>query len=348
MVLEDKAMPKKSFKKKSEGELKNSDLIGMYRLMVLTREFEMRVAKIYSQKGLPENPHSCVGEEAIGVGSCYGLRRDDFVLPSLRGRSIFLTKGVPPSILMAGIYGKATGPSKGKWTAHHMGDLELGILVGSLLIGSQFPIATGAGLAFKLKQTDQVCLCYFGDGAANRGDFHEGLNLAAILKLPVIFICNNNLYAIDMPVEKAMLIKEISLRAQGYGMPGKTVDGNNVLEVYQTVQEAIERARRGGGPSLIECKTYRLRPHCERYQETRPQEEMEYWWGRCPIKSFKAHLLKEKILDEESEQRIEEKVQEEVNQAVKFAEESPFPQPEEIFEDVYAQGAIKGGKLCMK
>lgn len=341
-------MPKKKAVKKAEGALGSSDLIGMYRLMTLTREFELRVAKIYSQKGLPENPHSCVGEEAIGVGSCYGLRRNDFVLPSLRGRSIFLAKGVPPSILMAGVYGKATGPSKGKWTAHHMGDLELGVLAGSLLIGSQFPIATGAGLAFKLKKTDQVCLCYFGDGAANRGDFHEGLNLAAILKLPVIFICNNNLYAIDMPMEKAMLVKEISLRAQGYGMPGRTVDGNDVLEVYEAVQEAVERARGGGGPSLIECKTYRLRPHCERYQETRPREELEYWWGRCPLKNFQAHLFEKKILDEESARRIEEEVKEKVEEAVKFAEASPYPQPEEIFEDVYARGTIKGGTLCVK
>jgi len=144
------------------------------------------------------------------------------------------------------------------------------------------------------------------------------------------------------------LIKEISLRAQGYGMPGKTVDGNDVLEVHEAVQEAVERARRGGGPSLIECKTYRLRPHCERYQETRPQEELEYWWGRCPLKTFKEHLFKKNILGEEGARNIEEEVKEAVEQAVKFAEESPYPQPEEIFEDVYAQGAIKGGTLCVK
>ncbi len=341
-------MEKKDLRGNFEGGLKKSDLIAIYRLMVLTREFEMKVARIYSQKGLCELPHLCVGEEAIGVGSCYALRRDDFVLPSLRGRSVFLTKGVPPSALMAGAYGKATDPSKGKYCSHHMGDLEKGILAGSLVIGSQFPIAAGAGLAFKMKRTDQVCLCFFGDGASNRGDFHEGLNLAAILSLPVIFICNNNLYAIDMPVEKAMAIPDISLRAQGYGIPGRTIDGNNVLEVYHTVQEAIARARSGEGPSLIECKTYRLRPHCERNQESRPKEELEYWWERCPIKSYKAYLRKEKVLDEEGEQRIEEEVKDEISRAVKFAEESPFPRPEEIFEDVYAHGEIKGGRLCVK
>ena len=328
--------------------LTDSDLIAMYRLLILTREFEIRVAQIYSQKGLPELPHSCMGEEAIGVGSCYGLRGDDYVLPSLRGRSVFLTKGISPSVLMAGVFGKATGPSRGKWTAHHMGDLEKGILAGSLIIGSQFPIAVGAGLAFKIKKTDQVCLCYFGDGASNRGDFHEGLNLAAILKLPVIFLCENNLYAIYTRIEKSMLIKDIALRAQAYGMPGKTIDGNDVLAVYDSVQEAIARARRGGGPTLIECKTYRFRPHCERYKEDRPKEELEYWWERCPIKRFEAHLREQKILDEEREKKIEAEVKEEVNRAVRFAEESPFPEPEEIFDDVYAQGVIRGGRLCVR
>jgi TPP-dependent pyruvate/acetoin dehydrogenase alpha subunit len=252
-------MEKKEFGKTSKNDLKDSDLISIYRLMVLTREFETKVMQIYSQQGIPELPHLCIGEEAVGVGSCYGLRKDDYVLPTLRGRSIILAKGVSPSILMAGVYGKVTGPSKGKWTAHHMGDLEKGILAGSLIIGSQFPTAVGAGLAFKIKKTDQVCLCYFGDGASNRGDFHEGLNIAAIFKLPVIFICNNNGYAIDTPVQKAMLIKNIASRAHGYGMPGKTIDGNDVLKVYYTVQEAVERAREGGGPTLIECKTGRKR-----------------------------------------------------------------------------------------
>lgn len=333
---------------KYESDLKKSDFMSIYRLMVLTREFETRVTQIYHQKGLPELPHSCIGEEAIGVGSCYGLRANDYVLPSLRGRSVLLTKGVPASVLMAGVFGKATGPSRGKWTAHHMGDLDKGILAGSLLIGSQFPIAVGAALAFRIKKTDQVCLCFFGDGASNRGDFHEALNLAAILKLPVIFICENNLYAIDTPVEKSLPIKDISLRAKGYGMPGKTVDGNDVLEVYSTVEEAVHEAREGKGPTLIECKTYRLRPHCERYQEDRSVIELEYWWERCPIKTFREYLRKRNILDEKVEDEIDNGVKEEIDQAVKFADESPFPKPEEIFDDVYAKGIIKEGVLCVK
>ena len=336
-------------KNKLKGNLKNSDLIAMYRLMVLTREFEMRMAKIHSQKGLVENPHLCVGEEAIGVGSGYGLRKDDYVVPSLRGRSVFLTRGVSPSVLMAGAYAKATGPAKGKYPPHHMGDLEKGILAASLLIGSQLPLAVGAGIALKMiKQTDSVCVCYFGDGASNRGDFHESLNLAAVLRLPVIFVCENNFYAVTTHVEKTMAIKHIASRAGGYGMPGETIDGNDVLKVYDTVRGAVERARRGEGPSLVECMTYRHRPHCERFEETRSKEELEFTWQQCPIKKFQAYLLEKKILDEEGFKNIEQEVKQEIDQAVEFAEQSPFPQPEEIFEDVYARGVIEGGRLCMR
>ncbi len=342
-------MEEQNSKGRYAGDLKNADLIAMYRLLVLTREFEMRVAKIYTQTGLSgELPHLCVGEEAIGVGSVYALRKDDFVCPSLRGRSVVLAKGASPSVVMAGTFGKATGQSKGKYSGHHMGDLEIGILAGSLVIGSQYPIAAGAALAFKMNGTDQVCLCFFGDGASNCGNFHESLNLAAILSLPVIFICNNNNYAIDMPVEKSMAIPDIALRAQGYGMPGKTIDGNNVLDVYHTVKEAVERARRGGGPSLIECKTYRLRPHCERYQENRPKEELTYWQERCPVKTYRVYLQENSILDKETEHMIEKEVAEEINRAVTFAEKSPFPQEDELFEDVYANGVIREEVLCMK
>jgi acetoin:2,6-dichlorophenolindophenol oxidoreductase subunit alpha len=332
---------------KSRIDLSSSDLLNLYRLMALTREFEMRIAKIATQRSIVETPHLCVGEEAIGVGACYGLRTDDFVLPTLRGRSVFLTKGVSPAHLMAGVFGKATGPARGKWTSHHMGDLDKGILAGSLIIGSQFPTAVGAAMAFKLKKTDQVCLCFFGDGASNRGDFHEGLNMAAILNLPVVFICENNGYALYTPVEQNMRIKDISARAQGYGMPGVTIDGNDVLEVHHTVREAVELARQGGGPSLIECKTYRLRPHCEKFQEIRPKEELDRCWEFCPIDHYREYLLDRGILNRESDRKILREVEEEIDQAVKFAEESPFPEPGEIFEDVYADGVIRGGRLCV-
>jgi TPP-dependent pyruvate/acetoin dehydrogenase alpha subunit len=331
----------------SRPELPASDLLSLYQLMVLTREFEMRVAKIALQQSIVETPHLCVGQEAVGVGATYGLRKDDFVLPTLRGRSVLLTKGVPPSTLMAGVFGKATGPSRGKWTAHHMGDLDKGILVGSLIIGSQFPTAVGAGMAFKLKKTAQVCVCFFGDGAANRGDFHEGLNMAAIFKVPVVFVCENNGYALFTPVEQDMLIKDISIRAQAYGMPGETVDGNDVLAVHHAVQEAVERARSGPGPSLIECKTYRFRPHCEKFVEIRPQEELDRIWKFCPLVHYKAYLVDRGILSEESDLKIYREINGQIDEAVKFAEDSPFPDPAEMYDGVYANGVIRGGRLCV-
>jgi TPP-dependent pyruvate/acetoin dehydrogenase alpha subunit len=328
--------------------IRNEDLIALYRGMVLTREFEMTTVKIQAQKGLPENPHTCVGQEAIGVGACYGLRKDDFVLPSLRGRSVVLAKGADPAVVMAGAYAKATGPSRGKITAHHMGDMSLGILAGSAVIGSQFPTCVGAALAFKLRKTDQVCLCFFGDGAANRGDFHEGLNMAAIFKLPVIFICENNCYAITTPASYSMCIEDVGMRAQGYGMPGVSIDGNDVLAVYETTQEAVARARRGEGPTLIEGKTYRLRPHSERGgKEDRSPEELARWWEKCPIKRMKEKLLERKVLDDAGLEKIDLECKEIIDRAVKFAEESPYPRPEEALEEVYAVGKIKGGRLCL-
>ena len=328
-------------------DLPKSDLLNLYRLMALTRAFEMRIIKISTQKSIVETPHLCIGEEAIGVGACYGLRKDDFVLPTLRGRSVFITKGIPTAHLMAGVFGKATGPARGKWTSHHMGDLDKGILVGSLIIGSQFPTAVGAAMTFKLKKTDQVCLCFFGDGASNRGDFHEGLNMAAILNLPVVFICENNGYALYTPVEQNMRIKDIAVRAQGYGMPGITIDGNDVVAVHKTVQEAVERARKGGGPTLIECKTYRLRPHCEKFQEIRPKEELDRCWECCPIDRYKKELISRGVLDAETDEKILRECEAEIDQAVKFADESPFPEPAEMCDDVYADGTVRGGRLCV-
>jgi TPP-dependent pyruvate/acetoin dehydrogenase alpha subunit len=324
------------------------DMIALYRGMVLTREFEMATIRTQAQKGLPENPHTCVGQEAIGVGACYGLRKEDFVLPSLRGRSVVLAKGADPAVVMAGAYAKATGPSRGKITAHHMGDMSLGILAGSAVIGSQFPTCVGVALAFKLRKTDQVCLCFFGDGAANRGDFHEGLNMAAIFKLPVIFICENNCYAITTPAAYSMCVEDVGMRAQGYGMPGVSIDGNDVLAVYETTREAVARARRGEGPTLIEGKTYRLRPHSERGgKEDRPPEEVARWWEKCPIKRMKEKLLERRVLDNAGLEKVELECKEVIDRAVKFAEESPYPRPEEALEEVYAMGKIKGGRLCL-
>ncbi len=332
----------------TEKQMPIPDLLGLYELLVTTREFELAVAKINARKSLPENPHLCVGQEAIGVGACYNLRRSDSVMPSLRGRSVLITKGVPLGVLLAGIYGKATGPSRGKHTTHHMGDLDFGVLPSSLLIGSQIPIAVGTALASKYQGKDDVCLCFFGDGASNRGDFHEALNIAAIQSLPVVFVCENNHYAIDTNVKDSMRIENIADRAGSYGMIGKCIDGNDVLQVHQTVQEAISKARSGEGPSLIECKTYRYRTHSERFKEERPKEELAQWMERCPIKLYEEHLFNTEVLNQSKKDEIYNRVNGEISKAIEFAENSPYPDPKELFDDVYTNGYIKDGRLCMK
>jgi TPP-dependent pyruvate/acetoin dehydrogenase alpha subunit len=326
--------------KHSTNKATKKDMISMYRYMQLTREFEKMLQHIFRQKGLPEVLHLCTGEEAIGVGACYAMQDNDVVVPSLRARSVFFTRGVSPSELMAGVMGKKNGPSHGKYTAHHMGDLEKGIYSASLCIGSQLPLAVGAGFHFKYQNMDRVALVTFGDGATNRGDFHESLNMAAVFKLPVLFICENNHYAIDTPASMAIPVENIAIRAQSYDIPGTTIDGNDVLEVYHTVLEAMARARSGEGPALIECMTYRMRPHTEYLVEDRPQDELEYWAEQCPIRRFRQYLLDDNVLDVQTDESLLAEIKKEVKQALAFAEESPFPDLNDIYGDVFGEGYV--------
>jgi len=319
-----------------ENQTTENDMVSLYRYMNLTREFESMLLRIFKQKGLPEVLHLCMGEEAIGVGACYAMSEKDVVVPSLRSRSIFLTRGVSPSELLAGVMGKKDGPSQGKYTAHHMGDLHKGIFASSLSIGSQIPLAVGAGLHFKNNKMERVALVTFGDGATNRGDFHESLNMAAVFKLPVLFICENNMYAIDTPISMTTAVDNLSVRAKSYGMPGVTINGNDVLEVYHTVIDAMDRARSGGGPTLIECVTYRMRPHTEYLVEDRNKEELEHWENLCPIKQFRKYLLDNKILDTKKNKLLMAEIKKEIQQAVKFAEESPFPDLNKIYGNVFS------------
>lgn len=317
--------------------LAKHDLLEMYRLLLLTRHTEERMVEYHHHTPLPELPHVSIGQEAVAIGTCYGLRQDDQVIPSLRTRGAFLAKGISSRTMMAGAFAKVTGAARGKNTSHHMGDKKAGVIAGSGVVGSHIPIGVGVALAAKLKKRDYVTVVYFGDGAANRGDFHEGLNLAAVLKLPVVFVCENNLYAISTPMSFHMAIKNIADRAAGYGMPGVVVDGNDVLAVYEAAQEAYSLARSGGGPTLLECKTYRWRGHSERDpRDPRPKEEMEEWKKRCPVARMKQYLLAQGVAQESELEDIYEKVRTEVEDAIKFAESSPFPPAEEALLNVYA------------
>jgi 2-oxoisovalerate dehydrogenase E1 component len=311
--------------------------------MLLARRFDEKLIELYEAGGpVVELPHSHIGQEAIGVGACYGLRCDDYVLPSLRTRPALLVRGVPAKIMMAGILGKETGPAKAKVTTHHLGDHDHGIVGTTGLIGGHIAAASGVALACKLKKSSSVVLCFFGDGASSQGDFHEASNFAAVKKLPLIQIIEHNMYAMWTRSSNTIPIENLSTRAVAYGFPGVTVDGNDVLAVHNEVQKAIERARAGEGPTLVECKTYRYRSHTERkgIKERRDAEELERWKQKDPILQFRKHLLKIGILDDELE-KVSIDVNAEMDEAVKFAEQSPFPKPDEVLEDVYGPPTIQ-------
>jgi TPP-dependent pyruvate/acetoin dehydrogenase alpha subunit len=240
--------------------------------------------------------------------------------------------------LMAGMFGRRNGSGKGRGPASHSGDNSIGLLAGTGLIGSGIPISTGAALAMKLKKLDSVALHFFGDGASNRGDFHESLNMAGVMKLPIVYVCDNNCYAMTVPAACAMAIQDISIRAAGYGFPGITVDGNDVLAVYEATQTAISRARKGEGPTLIECKTYRWLGHSINDPALyRSAEEVESWKQKCPIKRFEGTLRGKGLLDDPKIKEVYRTVNEEIEESIRFAEASPQPVPEDALLGVYAE-----------
>jgi len=319
-------------------QLTEKELIQMYRWMVLTRAFEDRFCSLWGKGDVAELPHGSQGQEAIAVGACCGLRQSDQVMPSLRTRGALFVKGIPLRMQMAGVYAKATGAAKGKASTHHMGDVQRGVLVGSGIVGASITVAVGAALAFKLQRTDNIVVDFFGDGAAQRGDFHEGLNFAGVFKLPVIFILENNGFAEYTPLSKHFAGTDFACRAQGYGFPGAHIDGNDIFAVYDAVQAAAARARSGGGPTLLECMTYRYRAHCEVQppEAFRDPAEIDSWRAKDPIARMRAHLTGRGVLTEDMVRRIDAEVAAELDDAVKYAEESPPPSPDELYKDVYA------------
>lgn len=322
----------------------NQDKLELYKAMVRTRMVEQAICDLFAQGLIKERQHASIGQEAIGVGACYGLRPQDQVMPSLRTRAAFLMKGVPVKKIMAGLFGKVDGPGKGKNTSHHMGDPTRGIMAGSGVLGGSVPVAVGAGLAAKIKGEGSVSVVFFGDGASNRGDVHEAMNFAAIYKLPVIFIIENNQYAWTFPVKKHSGAQKLSDRAAGYGIPGYTIDGNDVLAVYETMQKAVSRARSGEGPTLIECLTYRWRGHSERDANVRyrPEEEIKQWLEKCPIKRLEDELLKDDTLNPDVIESIKKQYEQEIKEAIRFAQEDPYPDPEETLKDVFAKPITRG------
>lgn len=319
-------------------DLPKESLVKMYRKMLEIRFFEEKVFGLYGQNLVPGTIHLYAGEEAVAVGVCSALSKDDYITSTHRGHGHCIAKGADLKRTMAEILGKKTGYCKGKGGSMHIADFSIGMLGATAVVGAGLPIAVGAGLSARLRKTGQVVACFFGEGASNQGTFHESINMASAWKLPVIFVCENNLYAMGTRQSRIMNIENIADRAVSYGIPGVSVDGNDVLAVYEAACVAVERARRGEGPTLIECKTYRQKGHSRvDPAKYRPREEVEGWLQRDPIKRLRHKLIQTVISTEAELQEIEKEVSSEIEDAVKFAVESTFPAPEEALEDVYAQ-----------
>ncbi len=309
----------------------------MYRRILTIRRFEERASEEYLNGAVPGIVHSYIGQEAVAVGICMNLGLDDRIVSTHRGHGHCIAKGADLKRMMAELYGKKTGYCKGKGGSMHIADFRIGMLGANGIVGAGLPIATGAALACKLEKENRVAVCFFGDGACQEGEFHESLNLASIWKLPIIFVCENNLYGVNTRATDAIPLTDIADRAAAYAMPGVVVEGNDVIAVYEAGRDAIKRARNGAGPTFMECKTYRWRAHFEGNPiDLRPPNEIEAWKKKCPIVGFEQRLLNEGIMRRPDLDKIDQEVRRQIEEAIEFAIKSPFPEPQEALEDVYS------------
>jgi pyruvate dehydrogenase E1 component alpha subunit len=317
-------------------EISKEKLLWFYERMRLIRTFENRVADLFGQAKLPGFVHLYAGEEAIAVGVMAHLKDRDRITSTHRGHGHCIAKGVDIKKMMAELYAKATGLCKGRGSSMHIAEIDKGMLGANGIVGAGGPIACGSGLTAKVLGTDEVTVCFFGDGAAEQGTIHESMNLAAIWKLPVVFICENNLYAVSTPSSYHCAAGEICARAAAYNIPGLAIDGTDVFAVYEASGEAIARARRGQGPSLIEARAFRYYGHFVGDPQTyKTKEEMEGYKAQDPITAFRKHVQENDLISEAELAKIDDWAKEEVGKAVRFAEESPYPAIEECLTDVY-------------
>ncbi len=315
----------------------DDELVRLHYNMLLTRRFEDRLSILYRQGKIVGGLYLSTGQEAIPAGTCEHLRKDDVISPIHRDLGAFLIKGMEPGILMAQILGKQAGPSKGKDSFLHIGSKELGIIPPTSILASTIPIAAGVAFAFKARGVDSVAVSFFGEGGSNRGDFHEGLNFAGIHKLPLVLICENNQYAYSTPIAKGMAICCVSHRAESYGFEGVQIDGNDVFAVHDAMEAAVDKARGGGGPTLIECMTYRMKGHSEHDEaKYQPIQEREEWEKRDPITRYRAFLTEKGLLTEEIENKMADEIAAILDEAVRFATDSEFPPGESALDHVFA------------
>ena len=318
-------------------DLSQESLLQLYRTMVTIRIFEERMVGEVMQRGLFGAVHSSVGQEAVPTGICAHLTDRDYLASTHRGHGHCIAKGVDPSRMMAELFGRSGGANKGKGGSMPIADVNVGMLGANGVVGSSIPLACGAALKAKMTGTDQVAVSFFGEGGSNQGTLHECMNLASIWKLPVIFVCENNLYAESTPSDYALSVKDVAVRAAGYSMPGVIVDGMDVFAVYEAAGEAVERARAGEGPTLIEAKTYRYYGHFagDNAHRYRLEEEEQEWRARDAIQAFRTRVLEENLLSTDDLNGVDATVEERIETAIAFADGSPLPEADELFADVY-------------
>ncbi|MGI6705853.1 MAG: thiamine pyrophosphate-dependent dehydrogenase E1 component subunit alpha [Clostridia bacterium] len=308
----------------------------MYEKMVGIRKFEERIRYLFLEGIMPGTIHQYDGQEACAVGVCSALQEGDVIASTHRPHGHAIAKGLTFGELMAELFGKKTGCCKGKGGSMHVGDLEKGMIPAIAIVGANIPIITGVALAFRLKRQRNVAVSFFGDGASNEGAFHEGINMAAVYNLPAVFVCENNLYGASTPISMVCKLKNISDRAAAYGIGGVTVDGNDVLAVYRAAKRVIEKARNGGGPTLLELKTYRRCGHSRRDANLyRDKKEEAYWMERDPIPIYKRKLLEAGLCTEDVLNKIDRMVEEAIEDSIAYAQASPYPKAEDALEDVF-------------
>jgi acetoin:2,6-dichlorophenolindophenol oxidoreductase subunit alpha len=327
--------------------LEKNPLIELYTKMLTIRRFEERVVNEFRSGHIRGFIHSYIGEEAIAAGVCAHLKDNDRIVSHHRGHGHCIAKGADMKRMMAEIYGKKTGYCKGKGGSMHIADFKIGMLGADGIVAAGLPIAAGAATAAQLENNGSVAAVFFGDGACQEGEFHESLNLASIWKLPLLFVCENNLYGVNTHQEYALGAKEITRLPAAYHIATKVVDGNDVLAVYEAAKEATDKLRKGEGPYFLECKTYRWHKHFLSHDlpDLRPVEEIEAWKKKCPISALENKMLNDGVLTRSEMKAINDIILTKIEEAVQFALDSPYPQPPEALEDVYsASRDCKGGK----
>ena len=318
-------------------DLTNEQLVHMYEQMTRIREFDERAARLMEQARVHGSVHLYCGEEAVGVGVCEALQPDDYITSTHRGHGHLIAKGGDPKLMYAELFAKSNGYNRGKGGSMHIAALDLGMIGANGIVGAGGPIALGVAFASAYRGDGRVTACFFGDGATNEGAFHEAVNMAAVLKAPLVFVCENNLYGEWSPIEGTTSVSDIADRAAAYGIPGVIVDGQDIMAVHEAAAEAIARARRGEGPTMLECKTYRFYDHVGRDfgMLDRDEEEVASWRARDPILLWRRELAQRGVLSESDADAITARIEAEMEEAIEFAEQSPDPVPEDLMRDIY-------------